>query len=296
MNEHEDLKDQIGNDLVTSDGTTLLGADNKSGVAAIMDAVYQLMNHPEIKHGMIRILFTPDEEIGMGVNNVDMKKLGTAFGYTIDGETIGSLENETWSADSVTIHIKGVSAHPGFAKNKMENAIKIAAAIIDALPKDKMSPETTENREGFMHPTSCNAMLEEATIKIIVRDFQVTGLHEKEKLLEDIVKKTMKNFPNSTYQFAVTEQYRNMKEVLDQYPQVCDYAIEAIQRAGMKPSLRSIRGGTDGSRLSFMGMPCPNLFAGEHAFHSKQEWTSVEDMQKAVDTILHLCSIWEEHS
>jgi len=296
MRDYEDLKDQIGNDIITADGTTLLGADNKAGVAEIMDAANHLMKHPEIKHGTIKILFTPDEEVGHGVDHVDMKKLGAQFGYTIDGETAGSLESETWSADLVVITITGVSAHPGLAKGKMENAIKIAAAIIDELPKDELSPETTEGREGFIHPTTFTANLGEAVIKLIIRDFTVDGLKEKEKLLHAIVTREMSPYANSTFKFEVIEQYRNMKEVLDKNPQVVDHALEAIRRVGLKPEQRSIRGGTDGSRLSFMGMPCPNLFAGEHAYHSKQEWVSVQDMQKAVETIVHLCMIWEEKS
>jgi len=294
--DHEDLKNQIGNDIITADGTTLLGADNKSGVAAIMDAANFLVTHPEIKHGVIKILFTPDEEVGHGVDHVDMKKLGAQFGYTMDGETAGSLEDETWSADMVVITIRGISAHPGYAKGKMENAIKIASAIIDEFPKDELSPETTEDREGFIHPTSLNATLEQAVIKIIIRDFSVAGLQSKEKLIQAIVNKEMSKYIGSTVKFEVVEQYRNMKEILDKNPQVNDYALEAIRSAGMNHVRRSIRGGTDGSRLSFMGMPCPNIFAGEHAFHSKQEWVSVQDMQKAVETIVHLAMIWEEKS
>lgn len=294
--EHEDLKSQTGNDIITADGTTLLGADNKAGVAAIMDAANYLMSHPEIKHGAIRILFTPDEEVGHGVDHVDMNKLGAQFGYTIDGETAGTLEDETWAADLVVLTVNGVSVHPGFAKGKMENAVKIASSIIDALPKDELSPETTDGRNGFIHPVSFNGTLEQATIKFIIRDFTVEGLQSKEKLLQAFAAKEMSNYPLSAFKFEVIEQYRNMKEILDQHPEVSEYALEAIRRAGLKPERRSVRGGTDGSRLSFMGMPCPNLFAGEHAFHSKQEWVSVQDMQKAVETIVHLCMIWEENS
>lgn len=296
MYELEDLRDQIGNDVITADGTTLLGADNKAGVAEIMDALHHLINHPEIKHGPIKILFTPDEEVGRGVDHVDLKKLGAQFGYTMDGETAGTLEDETWSADLMTITIRGLSAHPGMAKGKMENAIKMASAIIDALPKDTLSPETTEGRMGFIHPTSIEGVLENAKIQLIIRDFTVAGLKEKETLVQSVCNEVMKNHPRSTCKTEVVEQYRNMKEVLDQFPQVSDYALEAIQRAGMKPVRKSIRGGTDGSRLSFMGLPCPNIFAGEHAFHSKQEWVSVQDMEKAVETIVHLCMIWEEKS
>lgn len=296
VSEHPDLQAQIGNDIVTASGMTLLGADNKAGVAEIMDAVYYLINHPEIKHGTIKILFTPDEEIGRGTAKVDLEKLGADFGYTIDGESLGTLEDETFSADGVKITIYGVSTHPGFAKGKLENAIKIAADVVAALPKDSLSPETTEDMEGFIHPTSIEGILEKVTLGFIIRDFSEAGLHEKEDYLRTILNKTLENYPNSRADFEVIDQYRNMKEVLVQFPQVSEYAMEAIQRSGLTPLRRSIRGGTDGSRLSFMGLPCPNIFAGEHAFHSKLEWVSVQDMQKAVEVIVNLSQIWEEKS
>ena len=294
--EHPALKDQIGNDIITTDGTTLLGADNKAGVAEIMDAAHALVQNPQIKHGTIKILFTPDEEIGRGVDKVNLKKLGADFAYTIDGESAGTIEDETFSADGVTITIEGVSTHPGFAKGKMEHAIKIAAAIVDRLPKDTCSPETTEGKQGFLHPIGIAGALEKATLGFIVRDFTEVGLKEKEGLLEGIVKDVMKGFPRSTYAIEIKEQYRNMKEVIDRHPEIVDYAVEAIRRAGLKPVRSSIRGGTDGSRLSFMGLPCPNIFAGEHAFHSRLEWVSVQDMERAVQTIVHLAMIWEERS
>ncbi len=294
--QHPDLKKQIGNDIITASGTTLLGADNKSGVAAIMDAVEYWMTHPEVPHGKIRILFTPDEEIGRGVDHVDMDKLGADYGYTIDGEAAGTLEDETFSADAVTIRIRGVSAHPGFAKGKLENAVKIAADILAALPKDRLSPETTEGREGFIHPVSVQGIAEEATIQFIIRDFVTEGLKEKEALLKSIVDEVIARYPNSRAEFIVTEQYRNMKEVLDKHPLVVELAEEAIRRAGLQPVRRSIRGGTDGSRLSFMGLPCPNIFAGEHAFHSKHEWVSVQDMEKSAETIVHLAALWAERT
>jgi tripeptide aminopeptidase len=290
------LADQIGNDIVTSDGTTLLGADNKAGVAEIMDAAQFLMRHPEIKHGVIKILFTPDEEIGRGVDKADLKKLGADFAYTIDGETAGNIEDETFSADAATITIEGVSTHPGFAKGRMEHAIKIAAAIVDRLPKDTCSPETTEGKQGFLHPIGISGALEQATVGFIVRDFTDQGLKEKELLLEDIVKSVMRDFPHSTYRLEIKQQYRNMKRVIDAHPEIIDYAMEAIRRAGLKPVKTSIRGGTDGSRLSFMGLPCPNIFAGEHAFHSRTEWVSVQDMEKAMQTIVHLAMIWAERA
>jgi tripeptide aminopeptidase len=294
--EHPALAEQVGNDIITSDGTTLLGADNKAGVAEIMDAAQFLLNNPQIKHGAIKILFTPDEEIGRGVDKADLKKLGADFGYTMDGETAGHIEDETFSADGATITITGVSAHPGFAKGRMEHAIKIASAIIDRLPKESCSPETTEGKEGFLHPISISGALEQARLDFIVRDFTDAGLKEKEALLEGIVKDVMRAFPRSSYRMEVREQYRNMKVVIDRHPEIVDYAIEAIRRAGLTPIKTSIRGGTDGSRLSFMGLPCPNIFAGEHAFHSRLEWVSVQDMEKAVQTIVHLAMIWEERS
>ncbi|MET4384902.1 tripeptide aminopeptidase [Bradyrhizobium sp. F1.4.3] len=292
--EHPALKNQIGNDIITTDGTTLLGADNKAGVAEIMDAAHFFINNPEVKHGTIKILFTPDEEIGRGVDNVDIKKLGADFGYTMDGESAGSVEDETFSADGATITINGVSAHPGYAKGKMEHAIKIAAAIVERLPKEGCSPETTSGKQGFLHPIGIEGALEQATLSFIVRDFTEEGLKEKEILLEGIVKDVMKDYPRSTYKFEVREQYRNMKQVIDRHPHILEYAIEAIRRAGLRPMRTAIRGGTDGSRLSFMGLPCPNIFAGEHAFHSRLEWVSRQDMEKAVQTIVHLAMIWEE--
>jgi len=290
------LKDQVGKDLITASGTTLLGADNKSGLANIMDAANHLMQYPEIKHGKIRLLFTPDEEIGRGVQKVDMKKLGAAFGYTVDGEKVGSLENETFSADGVIIEIQGVSIHPGFAKGKMENAIKIASAIIDRIPKDRLSPETTSGKEGFIHPTSISGMLESATLKFIIRDFDTAKLKDHEAELEKIMEEVLQEYPGSTATFTVKEQYRNMKEILDQHPQVVAHAATAIRNIGLTPIPASIRGGTDGSRLSFMGLPCPNIFAGEYAFHGKEEYTSVQDMEKSVEMIVEIAKVWESAS
>jgi tripeptide aminopeptidase len=294
--EHPELANQIGNDIITTDGTTLLGADNKAGIAEIMDAAHFLVNNRQVKHGPIKILFTPDEEIGRGVDKVDLKKLGADFAYTMDGESAGDIEDETFSADGATITIEGVSTHPGFAKGRMEHAIKIAAAIIDRLPRTTCSPETTEGREGFLHPIGVSGVLEQTTISFIVRDFLDEGLKQKEELLENIVKDVLKDYPRSTYRMEVKEQYRNMKRVIDRHPEIVDYAIEAIRRAGLTPRRNSIRGGTDGSRLSFMGLPCPNIFAGEHAFHSRLEWVSRQDMEKAVQTIVHLAMIWEERA
>jgi tripeptide aminopeptidase len=296
VSEHPDLKNQIGNDIITASGTTLLGADNKAGVAEIMAAAHYLIKNPEIKHGTIKILFTPDEEVGRGTEKVDLQKLDADFAYTMDGESLGTLEDETFSADGVSLTINGVSTHPGFAKGKLENAMKIAADILAALPKDSLSPETTEGMEGFIHPTQISGIQESVKLDFIIRDFTVAGLHEKENFLQSIVNQVLVNYPNSSVDFKIVEQYRNMKEILVDFPQVVDYALEAIERAGLRPERRSIRGGTDGSRLSFMGLPCPNIFAGEHAFHSKLEWVSVQDMEKAAEVIINLVQIWEQRS
>ncbi|MVN92224.1 peptidase T [Mucilaginibacter aquatilis] len=292
---HPELKNQLGNDIITASGTTLLGADNKAGVAEIMDACYQLMNKPDIKHGDIRILFTPDEEIGRGVDKVDLEKLGAFAAYTIDGETAGNMENETFSADGAKLIIKGVSAHPGFAKGQMQSAIKIAGQIIAALPYE-LSPEGTEGMEGFVHPVNISGHVEQATIDFIIRDFDEALLTQHAGVIKYVAEQVLQNYPEATYELVVKEQYRNMKQVLDQHPQIVEYGMEAINRTGLRAKLCSIRGGTDGSRLSLMGLPTPNIFAGEHAFHGRQEWVSVQDMQKAVETILHLCTIWEEKS
>jgi len=291
--EHPDLKNQLGHDVITASGTTLLGADNKAGVAEIMDACYQLINHPEIKHGDIRILFTPDEEVGHGVDHVDIAKLGAYAAYTIDGESAGNMENETFSADGARLIIQGVSAHPGFAKGRMESAIKIAGEIVAALPVE-LSPEHTEAMRGFVHPVSIEGHVETAGIDFIIRDFDENNLKSHADAIRKTAGEVLKKYPNSAYTLTTSQQYRNMKNVLEQHPEIVANAMEAINRTGLTAKLCSIRGGTDGSRLSFMGLPCPNIFAGEHAFHSKQEWVSVQDMQKAVETILHLCMIWEE--
>ncbi len=294
--EYPYLETQIGNDIITASGKTLLGADDKAGVAEIMDLACFLMQHNDIKHGEIRILFTPDEEVGKGVNHVDMKKLGADFGYTLDGGEAGSLEDETFSADGVQVIIHGVIAHPGYAKGKMVNAMKIAGETLQALPKDRLSPETTDGKRGFIHPVRIEGIAEKCTIDFIIRDFDTPGLKKKEDYLQTQIEERLRTHPKATYEFKVTEQYRNMKEVLDQHPHVVDYAKEAIKRAGLSLKMESIRGGTDGSRLSFMGLPCPNLFAGEQAIHSKLEFISVQDMNKAVETMVHLAMICEEKS
>ncbi|GGG84395.1 peptidase T [Parapedobacter pyrenivorans] len=294
--EHPDLSNQLGNDIITASGTTLLGADDKAGIAEIMTAAELLMAHPEIKHGTIKILFTPDEEIGRGVDRVDLAKLGADFAYTVDGETAGSIEDETFSADGVTVTINGISVHPGFAKGKLQSAVKIASEIVSKLPQERLSPESTSGRAGFVHPVSINGGVEQVTLDFIVRDFIDENLQAHEQELEDIVKAAIARYPGCTYQFRVSEQYRNMKQVLDSHPQIMEIGLEAIRRAGMQPLRRSIRGGTDGSRLSFMGLPCPNIFAGGHAFHGRQEWVTIQDMEKAIRTILHITLLWEERS
>jgi tripeptide aminopeptidase len=291
--DHPDLQNQIGNDIITASGTTLLGADNKAGIAAIMVAAETIVQDKSLKHGQIKILFTPDEEIGRGTAKVDIGKLGAKYGYTVDGESLGTIENETFSADGMKIIIQGVSHHPGFAKNKMESAIKIASEIVAMLPKHSFSPESTENKEGFVHPVAINGQVESAEIELIIRDFEHDGLVKLEQMVVKICQEVLKNYPNSKIDFKITEQYRNMKEILEQHPQIVEIANLAMKKAGLKPETRSIRGGTDGSRLSFMGLPCPNIFAGEHAFHSKQEWVSLQDMQKATETIINIATIWE---
>ncbi len=296
LSEYPYLQTQIGNDIITASGTTLLGSDDKAGVAEIMDLANFLVANKEIKHGEIKILFTPDEEVGRGVAHVDMKKLGADFGYTLDGGERGSLEDETFSADGVQVIIYGVIAHPGYAKDKMINAMKIAGRILDALPKDRLSPESTEGKRGFIHPVRVEGIAEKCTIEFIIRDFETSGLKKKEDFLRTLVEETVRAHPKASFEYIVSEQYRNMKEVLDIHSHVVEYAKEAIARAGIELKMESIRGGTDGSRLSFMGLPCPNLFAGEQAIHSKLEFISVQDMNKAVETMVHLAQIWEEKS
>lgn len=291
---HPYLQQKKGDDIITASGTTLLGADNKAGIAAIMDAAGFLLKHPEVKHGAIRILFTPDEETGRGVEKLDMAKLGAQYGYTLDGGELGSLEDETFSADAAKITIDGVGIHPGTAKGKLVSAIKIAAEMVAALPADRLSPETTEGRQGFIHPVRVQGTVEKAEIDFILRDFVTQELEAYAALLRQVMNTVLQRHPQASATLQVTPQYRNMKEVLDQHPQVCAYAEEAIRRAGVTPLKMIIRGGTDGSRLSFMGLPCPNIFTGEMALHSKQEYVSVQDMQKAVQTIVYLAQVWEE--
>lgn len=294
--QHPYLKEKIGDDLITASGLTLLGADDKAGIAIIMDLAHHLINNPDIKHPTIRILFTPDEEVGRGVDKLDMKKLNADFGYTLDGGILGSLEDESFSADAVKATIHGVSAHPGYAKGKMVNAVKVASEFVAALPKDEWSPETTEGREGFVHPTKIEGGMEQTSVSFIIRDHDTSKLTQYEERLESILKETLSAYPNLSYDFEVTEQYRNMKEVINDVPFVTDYAIDAMKKAGIAPKPKIIRGGTDGSRLSFMGMPCPNIFTGEMAIHSRHEYVSIQDMEKGVATLTELVQIWANHN
>lgn len=290
------LKNHIGKSIITASGNTLLGADDKAGVAIIMDFAQYLIHHPEILHGTIKILFTPDEEIGEGTVKLDLVKLGADFAYTLDGGKAGSFEEETFSADGVTINIEGIIAHPGDAKNKMINAIKIASEIIDELPKESLSPESTEGRQGFIHPLRVEGLAEKASIDFLIRDFETSQLKNHESVLQDIAEKVISKYKGASYTFKVHEQYRNMKEILDQFPFTVAYAEEAYNRMGLPFIKEPIRGGTDGSRLSFMGLPCPNIFTGMQAIHSKHEWIGVEDMQLAVEALVQLVRVWEERS
>jgi tripeptide aminopeptidase len=290
------LQNCIGHDIITTDGTTLLGADNKAGIAEIMGAIQYMIENPEIKHGPIRVAFTVDEEVGTGTKYFDTKKFGANYAYTIDGETAGEIEDETFCADTAIIKIKGINVHPGYAKDRLVNALKIAAHFVDQLPTDRMSPEKTEKREGFLHPHAIKGGVEESEVAFLVRDFDIDGLKEKEKYLEELSQTLEMKYPGSKISVEIKESYRNMKIVLDKHPHVVDYAMEAVERTGLRPVKNLIRGGTDGARLCFMGVPTPNIFTGGHNFHSKKEWISIQNMAKAVETIIHLSEIWAENS
>jgi tripeptide aminopeptidase len=291
-----ELATVVGHDLVTASGTTLLGGDDKAGVAAIVTAAAHLTAHPEIPHGPIRLAFTPDEEVGRGTLHFDVARFDARCAYTIDGGGRGEIETESFSADAMTIAFHGFNTHPGYAKGHMVNAIKVAAAFIDALPADGLSPESTDGRDGYLHPYVVEASVERTTVRLLVRDFETARLRDKEDLAERLARAAVARYPGSRAEIAVTESYRNMKEILDRHPDVAAHAREAIRRAGLEVRDTLIRGGTDGSRLSFMGLPTPNLFAGEHAFHSRLEWVSVQEMEAAVRTIVELCRVWEEKS
>jgi tripeptide aminopeptidase len=285
-----------GHDIVTASGTTLLGADDKAGVAEIMAAAEYLMAHPEIPHGTIRIAFTPDEEIGRGANHFDVGRFGAVCAYTLDGGNAGELEWESFSADAMTVTFKGFNTHPGYAKGRMINAIKIAAEFIERLPKDRLSPETTDGYDGYVHPYVLDASVDRTSVKLLIRDFSTAGLEEKETFVEQLAREVVSAHEGAAVEIRIAESYRNMRDILEGYPDVVECAREAVRRSGLTPVERPIRGGTDGSRLSFMGLPTPNLFAGEHNFHSRLEWVSVQDMDKAVETIVNLCRVWEERS
>lgn len=288
------LGERIGDDIITASGTTLLGADNKSGVAEIMAAAEYLIAHPEIPHGPIRVGFTPDEEVGAGTRYFDVAKFGARYAYTMDGGARGEIEMESFSADAMTITFQGFNTHPGYGKGKLINSIKIAADFITRLPQDGLSPETTDDYEGYVHPYVVNASVERTSVKLLIRDFKTPGLKEKEDLLERLARETVADWPGATLDIKIEESYRNMREVLDHHPDVVENAREAIRRAGLETRERPIRGGTDGSKLSFMNLPTPNIFAGEQSFHSRLEWVSAQDMEKAVEVIVHLARIWEE--
>jgi tripeptide aminopeptidase len=290
------LRHQLGHDIVTASGTTLLGADNKAGVAEIVTAAAYLVAHPEIPHGRIRIAFTPDEEVGRGTAHFDVAAFGAIAAYTMDGGSRGEIEIESFSADAITVTFHGVNTHPGYAKDRMVNAIKVAASFIEALPKETLSPETTDGYEGFVHPYVVQAGVETTSVRLLVRDFVTAGLGDKEAMVERLAREAAARYPGARVEVAVEESYRNMKDILDRHPDIAEYARAAIRRAGITPQTHPIRGGTDGSRLSFMGLPTPNLFAGEHNFHSRLEWVSVQDMEKAAEVIVHLCCVWEEQS
>lgn len=288
------LADMKGFDIITTDGTTLLGADDKAGIAEIMDALNYLITHPDVKHGTIKVCFTPDEEVGRGAEKFNVEKFGAKYAYTIDGSTRGEVETETFSADAVVIKIKGINVHPGYAKGKMVNSVKVASNFIESLPKDTLSPETTEGREGYVHCVSIEGNEELTTLKFIIRDFITAKLNEFETILEDHVKNAVEKFPGSEYTFEVIQQYRNMKEVLDKHPEIEANALEALKRLDIKPIQSAIRGGTDGSRLSYMGLPTPNLFAGGHNFHAITEFIAIQDMEAATKMIVTIAEVWEE--
>jgi tripeptide aminopeptidase len=290
------LAEQHGHDIVTASGTTLLGADDKAGVAEIMTAAAYLLKHPEIPHGAVRIGFTPDEEIGRGTDHFDVARFGAACAYTLDGGDRGEVEAESFSADAITLTFVGFNTHPGYAKGRMVNSIKVAADFIASLPADRLSPETTEGADGFVHPYVMQPSVERTAVKLLLRDFEDAGLRVKEDMVRALAAEAASRHPRSRVEIQVEESYRNMKAVLDRHPQVTAYACDAVRAAGLEVRQRSIRGGTDGSRLSFMGLPTPNLFAGEHNFHSRLEWVSVQDMEKAVEVIVHLARIWEERT
>ncbi len=286
------LARQIGHDIVTASGLTLLGADDKAGVAAIMAAAEHLVANRDIPHGAIRIAFTPDEEIGRGASHFDVARFGAACAYTLDGGGLGELEYESFSADAMTLTFQGFNTHPGYAKGRMINAIKLAADFVTRLPRGSMAPEVTDGYEGYVHPYQVQASVDRTSVKMLIRDFVTGALAEKETHLERLAHDVVAAHPGASVSIAVEPSYRNMREVLDRSPEVVERARAAMRQAGVEPVERPIRGGTDGARLSFMGLPTPNLFAGEHNFHSRLEWVSRQEMDKAVEVIVNLCRVW----
>jgi tripeptide aminopeptidase len=296
LSENPDLAQQMGNDIVTASGGTLLGADDKAGVAEVVTAAEYLIAHDEIPHGAVRIAFTPDEEIGRGPRQFDVNRFAAYCAYTVDGGSRGEVETESFSADAMTVTFHGFNTHPGYAKGRMVNAIKVAADFIQRLPANELSPETTEGHQGFVHPYVLQAAVDRTSVKLLIRDFETPVLADKEALIERLARESIARFPGARLELTVEQSYRNMKEILDRHPEVARHACEAVRRAGIEVKSRPIRGGTDGSQLSFMGLPTPNIFAGEHNFHSRLEWVSVQDMEKAVEVIVNLCRIWEENA
>lgn len=295
--QNPDLKNLIGDDIITADGTTLLGSDDKSGCAEIMTMIDTLMQNPQIRHGNIAVAFTPDEEVGGGIDKFDIKGWGAKFAYTVDGEQLGDISNETWSARTATVTFRGKSTHPGTAKGIMINSAYAAGEFLARFPKAvKNRPETTEGRVGFIHPYVGNLDIETSTIKILLRDFDIAGLAVQEEAIKKVIAKTQKKYPNVKIEYSSVLGYLNMKEVLKSYPQLTDYAIEAAKRAGITAELRPIRGGTDGSRLTAAGLPTPNLFTGGHNFHGKLEFNSRKGLEKSTETLVHLVQIWAERS
>lgn len=287
------LKELIGDDIITADGTTLLGSDDKSGCAEVMTMIDTLRQNPQIKHGTLAIAFTPDEEVGGGIEKFDVKGFGAKFAYTVDGEELGEISDETWSARTATVTFKGLSTHPGTAKNIMINAMYAVGDYLSRFPKD-MLPETTEGRVGFVHPYAGTIDVESSNIKILLRDFDLSGLDAKEKLLRDMVTQTQAKFPNVKIAITVEENYKNMKEVLKNFPELTNHAMEAAKRAGLKPFMKPIRGGTDGARLTFEDLPTPNLFTGGGNFHGKLEYNSRRGLEKTTETLVHLVQIFVE--
>jgi len=282
-----------GHDIITSDGSTLLGADNKAGVAAIVSAVSHLLDHPELPHTTVRLAFTCDEEIGRGTLHFDVEGFGADFAYTVDGETVGEIENETFCADMVILTVKGRNVHPGYAKGKLVNALKAASAVVLGLPPDE-APETTELRQGYLHPISVTGGVEEAEVKLLVRDFAESGLERLEQILQTVVAEAAARFPGVVMESELRQQYRNMRPLLEKRPEVVELAMEAVRRAGGEPKLNFARGGTDGAMLTFKGLPTPNIFTGGHNFHSKREWISVQDLSFTVATLIELAQLASE--